>query len=204
MSQGKNKKLIVALVSLCSVMAVTILSMGIVWAATNQSVTSTLQVTFSASNVVADVSANKYYTSDTAIPFTGGTNGVVSFVARDASTTGALTTTATTLDLGTNQDFVIYEYIIVNNGANTITAALATAATPTNLTFYVSAPNTTRKTNVVTTFDASNYTAGSSIAATDIAGHTTAYAYLVMQLTDDTTDATFNGAYLWTLENKAS
>lgn len=197
-SNKKSKsKLLIALISLCSVLAIAVVSMGVVWAATTQNVSSSIRVTYTVTDVVADVSASRFFTSaNTETAFTGGTNGVVSFAASDASTTATLTIPETVLT--STDDLVIYEYKFVNNGANTISAALATG-TATNLTVYTIAPTTTRKTNVVSTFDSSEWTAGNSIAATNIAAGATAYAYVAMQITDTSANASFDGTFSWTL-----
>ncbi len=215
--QAKTKW-ITTLASLCAVLVVAIVSMGIVWAATSQSVQTSIRVTYSVSDVVCDVSANKYFHTDSPTAFTGGTNGVISFNAPDASDTRTLTTTATTLNSAATDQYVIYEYIITNKSSEAMNAALVTTVTDednTNLTFYVSAPSATRKTNVVSTFDpSSGWTAGNSIAATTIAAapaptaatpeYTTTYAYVAIKVTNTNITASFTGAFTWTLQNGAA
>ena len=195
-------KWIAALASFCAVLVVAIVSMGIIWAASTQTVQTSINITYTVSDVVCDVSANKYFANNTAIPFTGGTNGTVSFAASDTTTTATLTTTDTTLT-SANQ-YVIYEYVFTNNGANTMTAALATGST-TNLDVYVIAPTTTRLasgTTIYTTFDPSTtWTASNSIAATQIESGATAYAYVAMKITNDSANASFAGTFTWTLSN---
>jgi len=190
-------KLITVLASLCGVLVLGMVAMGIAWAAATQTIQSTINVTYTVSDAVVSVSANKYFGSDTPTAFTGGTSGTISFSATDASTTGTLSTTDTALT--STNDYVIYEYVFVNNGANSLTAALAIGST-TNLTTYVIAPTTTRKTTIYTGFDTSDYTAASSISATTIAPGATAYAYVAMKVTDNSANASFSGTFTWTIQ----
>ena len=190
-------KLIVALSSLCSVLAIGIVMMGIAWAATTQTIQSTINITYTVSDVIVSVSANKYFSSNTPTAFTGGTNGTLTFSATDASSTGVLSTTDTALS--SSNDYVIYEYVFTNGGSNALSASLAIGST-TNLTTYVIAPTTTRKTSIYTGFTPSDYTASSSISATNIAGGATAYAYVAMKVTDNSANASFSGTFTWTLQ----
>ena len=195
-------KWIAALTSLCVVLLIAVVSLGIVWAATTQSVSSSVKVTYTVTDVVADVSASRYLTSaNTKTDFTGGTNGVVTFNAPDVSTTETLSITDTTLTSTNN--LVVYEYVIKNKGANTITASLATG-TATNLTIYTIAPTTTQKTNVISSFDATEWTASNAIAATTIASGATTYAYVAMKIADTADDASFNGTFVWTLTGQTT
>ncbi len=178
--------------------------MGIVWAATSQTVQTSIRVTYTVSgNVICDVSATKYTTSaNTATAFTGGTNGVISFGAADATTTGTLSVTDTTLT--TTDQVVVFEYVITNkNQSAALDASLATGSS-TNMTFYYIAPSATQKTNVVSTFDASEWQVGNAIPTTAISKATSAagtpwYAYVAVKVTDLNLDASFEGTFTWTL-----
>lgn len=197
-------KWITTLATLCAVLVVAIVSMGIVWAAASQQVRTSVNITYTVSgNVICDVSANKYFGSDTPTAFSGGTAGVLSFNAPDASTVGTLTIADTTLT--TTNDYVIYEYVFTNNNADAaMNVALATGSA-TNLTFYVIAPTTTRLTNIYTGFDPSTtWSTGNSIAATDIAAGATAYAYVAAKVTDLNQAATFSGYFTWTINAGAA
>ena len=201
--QAKTKW-IAALATFCGVMIVAIISMGIIWAASSQQVQTSIRVTYTVSgNVICDVSATKYTTSaNTATAFTGGSNGVISFNAADASQTGTLSITDT--ELTTSDQVVIFEYVITNkNQSAALSASLATGSA-TNMTFYVKAPSATRLTNPVSTFDATAWTQGNSIAATEIpaataSANTTYYAYVAVKVTDLNLDASFEGTFTWSL-----
>ena len=199
--QAKSKW-IAALASFCAVMVVAIVSMGIIWAASSQTVQTSVNITYTVTgNVICDVSASRYTTSsNTKTDFTGGTAGVISFNAADASDVGVLSV-------------VIFEYVISNkNASEAMNAALATGSA-TNLTFYVKAPSATQLTNPVSTFNASGWTTGNSIAATTIpiateaAGvvtPTTYYAYVAVKVTDLNQAASFSGNFTWTLSAGAA
>ena len=205
--QAKSKW-IAALASFCAVMVVAIVSMGIIWAASSQQVQTSVNITYTVSgNVICDVSASKYMTSsNTKTDFvTSGADPqtTITFNAADASTVGVLTITDTTLT--TTDQVVVFEYVLSNKNASAaMNAALATGSA-TNLTFYTIAPQATRKTNVVSTFDASEWTVGNSIAATTIPAATNAstpttyYAYVAVKVTDLNQAASFSGNFTWTI-----
>jgi len=196
----KAKRLLIVLCVLFCVLAVIGATIAIVWASIIIGLNTNINVSYTVTDVIVDASANKYFENDTAIPFTGGTNGVASFGATATATPQTLSTTATALT--SINDYVVYEYIFVNNGANSILANLTTGSA-TNLTWYVSAPSTTRKTNIYTTFNASNYTQANSITNATIAGNSTAYAYVVMKITNITQNSSFSGTFSWTLTNNS-
>jgi len=191
-------KLIVALSSLCSVLVIGIVMMGIAWAATTQTIQSTINITYTVSDVIVSVSANKYFSSNTPTAFTSGTNGTLTFSATDASSTGVLSTTDTALS--SSNDYVIYKYVFTNGGSNALSASLAIGST-TNLSTYVIAPTTTRKTSIYTGFSSNDYTAGNSITNAPIGGNSTASAYIVMKITNITQHSSFSETFAWTLTN---
>ncbi len=196
----KSKRLSIALCILGSSLAVVIASIALIWATVTIGVNASINVTYTVTDVIVDVSANKYFVSNTAIPFTGGNNGVVSFDVTSASAPQVLTTNATSLT--SINDYVVYEYKFVNNGENGILANLTTG-NATNITWYVSPPSATRKTNIYTTFAPSNYTTGNSISNAPISGNSTTYAYIAMKITNITQHSSFSGTFAWTLANDA-
>ena len=179
----KSKRLAIVLCVVGSFITIVCASVAIILATVTIGVNASINVTYTVTDVIVDVSANKYFTSNTAIPFTGGVNGVVSFDVTSSATPQTLSTTSTSLT--SVNDYVVYEYKFVNNGENNILASLSTG-TATNITWYVSAPNTTRKTNIYTGFSSNDYTAGNSITNAPIGGNSTTYAYIVMKITNIT------------------
>ena len=194
----KSKRLAIVLCVVGSFITIVCASVAIILATVTIGVNASINVTYTVTDVIVDVSANKYFTSNTAIPFTGGVNGVVSFDVTSSATPQTLSTTSTSLT--SVNDYVVYEYKFVNNGENNILASLSTG-TATNITWYVSAPNTTRKTNIYTGFSSNDYTAGNSITNAQIGGNSTTYAYIVMKIANITQHSSFSGTFAWTLTN---
>lgn len=226
--EGK-KKLIIALTSICGVLFATIIAMGIVWAATSQTITSVIRVTYTAVDVSGSMSANVYFGSNTATAMNGGTNGTITFDANTTSTTGTLTPAAdTTLTNTAGQTFVIYEYIISNSSTlNAMNAVLTYAddstspnAADANIKVYAytsSSAVTNPHTNVATLYGAADETVGregmtvnqlssttGQFISTTIAAEGTTYCYVVVALSNANLNAEFSGTFSWVLTKSST
>ncbi len=219
-----KKKLIMALSSLCGVLLVAVVAMGIVWAATSQTITSNVKVTYTATQIKGSIAANVYFNSDTPTPMTGGTNGTISFDAETSSTGGALTPASEiVLDNVAGKTFVIFEYYITNGSTNVMDAVLSYSDDSTdpnkadeNIKVYAYSSATAVAqpwTNVATLQGASGAnelgnTTGQFIDSTvparagEIDG--SKYFYVVVALDDAASDAEFSGTFSWNLTKHTS
>lgn len=199
----QSKTIYVALLaSLSIILTAVFVTMFITLAASTQGVSSLIRVTYVAPLVNANVSANKYFKTDNPIPFTGGTNGVVNF-AENTSANQTLTTQTTTLTF--YDQYVVYEYVFENLDSDAMYISLETSnISSNNLRMFYTAPTTTRKTNIYTSYPTDlDYTEGTSIAATSVASLTTAYVYVVIKIKKLTEDVTYNlsSNFVWTIQN---
>ena len=222
-----KKKLIVALTSLCSVLLIAVVTMGIVWAATTQTINSNVKVTYTATAVSGSVSANYYFGSDTGTAMTSdGTNSgatTITFTDSQANVNGALQPQGNiVLQNADGQTFVIFEYIISNTSTTKGMSAVLTytdnSTSPnvadTNIYAYTHSAGTTAVstpwTNVATLRGASNANIiggaatpteapnGQFISGT-VAANTTAYFYVVVEIKNLANDAEFSGQFSWNL-----
>lgn len=214
-----KKKLIVALTSLCSVLLVAIVAMGIVWAATQQTINSNVKVTYTATAVSGSVSANYYFGSDTATAMTsdGTAQGAttVTFTDVQANANGALQPQGNiVLQNDDGQTFVIFEYIISNTSTTKGMSAVLTytdnSTSPniadTNVYVYAEGTGTQVSspfTNVATLRGTSNAnrlagTTGNLISGT-VAANSIAYYYILVEIQNLANDAEFSGQFSWNL-----
>lgn len=224
--EGK-KKLIIALSSVCGVLFAAVIAMGIVWAATSQTVTSTIRVNYVASDVIGSISGKTFFNSDTGTAMSGGSpTGTYSFDATTGgSASGSLTPAATTLLNENGKTFVIYEYAITNSAAaSSMDASLAYADSTTspdvadaNIKVYAYVNTTASQegdqvsspfTNVSTikgTADANLVANPASLfSSVEIPHGETYYFYVVVALDNPANDAEFSGTFTWTLTKHVS
>lgn len=208
-----KKKLIVVLSSFCGVLLALVIAMGIVWAATSQTITSAVKVTYTAVDVAGSISANVYFGSDTPVPMSGGTNGTVTFDPSQ-SVSGTLTPQSDTVLVNeSGQQYVIYEYIITNASGSIMSAVLTYTDSTTSPNIadanikvyeYESVSSVTNpKTNVATLYgvnDANKLlnTTGQFVNA-QIASQTTKHFYIVVGISNLAFDAEFSGEFGWVL-----
>lgn len=214
-----KKKLIVALTSLCSVLLIAVVTMGIVWAATSQTINSNVRVTYTATAVSGSVSANYYFGSDTGTAMTSdGTaqgTATVTFTDSQANANGALQPRGNiVLQNADGQTFVIFEYIISNTSTTKGMSAVLTytdnSTSPnvadTNIYVYAEDAGTqvnTPWTSVASLRGSSNAnrladTTGNLISGT-VAASSTAYYYIVVEIQNLANDAEFSGQFSWNL-----
>ena len=217
-NKKRKKKMFIALVSLCSVLALTIVAMGIVWAATSQTISSNVKVIYTATDVSGSIAANVYFNSDTGVAMTtdGTSSGAttVTFNGETQTSTGSLSPQGTTtLANADGQRFVIYEYTITNTSTNQMSAALSytddttspnTADTNIKAYFYATTTQvSTPKTSVATLYGAEEAnklaSATGSFGTTTIAANGTSYCYVVIAIDNVANDAEFSGTFSWLL-----
>jgi len=214
----KKKKIIVALSSLCAVLVAAIVTMGIVWAATSQTITSQIKVTYTAQEISGSLSAKVYFNSDTGVAMTadGTAQGAttVTFDGSTATTSGTLTPQGDTVLLNENgKRFVIYEYVITNASTSTAMSAVLTYADDSsgsnaedaNIKVYAYA-NTTAVSNPHTSAETIRGASGanlvanhSSLISDTVSASGTKYFYILVEINDLASDAEFSGTFSWAL-----
>lgn len=210
-----KKKLIVALTSVCAVLFAGIVAMGIVWAATSQTITSNIKVTYTATEISGSMSANVYFNSDTAVPMKNGEATAVTFDGATQTTSGTLTPQSDVVLLNENgKTFAIFEYIIRNASTTSAMSAVLSYTDDTtspnaadgNVVVYAyssASAVATPHTNVATLYGTSNGNALNVISgqfiSEQIAANSTKYFYIVVAINDTASDAEFSGTFSWLL-----
>ena len=212
-----KKKWIVALTSMCGVLFAAVIAMGIVWAATSQSITSVVKVTYTATEISGSISANVYFNGDTPVAMENASHETtVAFNGATSTTSGTLTPVSeTVLQNVEGQRYVIYEYIITNaSTTSTMSATLSYVddstspnGTDTNVKVYGLNNGETRlttpHTSVADIYGASEAnlisTVGTLFNNTTIAAGATNYYYIAVAINDRASDAEFSGSFNWLL-----
>ena len=212
-----KKKWILTLTSLCGVMFAAIVAMGIVWAATSQTITSNVKVTYTATEIAGSMSANVYFGNDTAVPMKkqGTDETSVTFDGQTATTSGTLTPQNDVVLINeAGKTFAIFEYVITNASTTSAMSAVLTYVDDTtstnvadsNVKVYayssssaVSQPHT----NVATIYGTSEAnllgsTTGQFISD-QVSANSTKYYYIVVAVNNLANDAEFSGAFNWVL-----
>lgn len=209
-----RKRLIIVLSSFCAVLLALVVGLTVVLASTQQTVTSSIRVTYTAVDAAGSISANVYFGSDVAQPMSGGVNGVVSFDGSQ-SVSGTLTPQSDiTLENTASERFVIFEYIITNDANSTMSAVLTYTDSTTNPNLadanikiyeYESVSAVTNPhTNVATLYGLNDAnllpnTTGQLVSAQVAAGGTK-HIYIVVGISDLSNDAEFSGDFGWVLQ----
>ena len=188
-------KLSIGLFIAIFVLIVFVSVVSIAWASANQQLDSLIKVTYRVGDVSVNVSANKYFQTDSPEAFTGGDNGVARF---DGSlSTQTLQTTQT--ELRNYAPYVVFEYVFENTSTNEIHVSL-NASDLNNLTMFVTSPLTTQKQNVFTNFNELDYTQASTISGEVIQSGGTAYIYIAIKITRLANNAYCPHEFVWTIQ----
>ena len=188
-------KLSIGLFIAIFVLIVSVSVVSIAWASANQQLDSLIKVTYRVGDVSVNVSANKYFQTDSPEAFTGGDNGVARF---DGSlSTQTLQTTQT--ELRNYAPYVVFEYVFENTSTNEIHVSL-NASDLNNLTMFVTSPLTTQKQNVFTNFNELDYTQASTISGEVIQSGGTAYIYIAIKITRLANNAYCPHEFVWTIQ----
>ena len=188
-SSSKSKKAIIALSVVCALVVAALITVVSVWAASSQTITSALRVTYSATNVAASIEGEYQREGDA----TYTSLGTQTFVATDNSTTKAISTTDD-ISLTDTKKYVIFRFKFTNNSSTT----------PFNITL-TGTPTTQ---GAVTVKYASAAVDNLSVAGINsntlpdeitVAGSSTIYVYILIQVTDITNSASYEANLNWTL-----
>ncbi len=133
----KNKKLMISLFSLCLVAIVGLLTTVIVLAAGTQNVNTTINVTYSATNIAGSVSAKYKVANGTAVDMTtdGTSNGAktITFAAEDANANATLSP-AGSIALDATNKYVEFTYTFTSSGDSYKATVAATGFDKKNYT----------------------------------------------------------------------
>ena len=212
---SSKRKLIVASVIVGVVLLGAIISIVAVLAATTQNVNSSVNVTYTVSDVSATVTARYARAGAVSTSDSDKTNkyfvdaGEVTFYAQDATRTGNLNF-GDELKLASTNAYVTYEFGFDNNSTLGFTAQLTGAPAATNMTlaYYVSdskvEPNSVDAASfeVFYTKDTNNISA----VKTAVAGGNTSVSYVYIRATivDLNTAAGLSGNFAWSLTSAAA
>lgn len=202
-----RKKLIISIATLSvAIVAALGITFGVL-AAQNQAVVNQFTVSYTASNVVATVSASYLKAGDqeaNRVNFTdGNSNTTISFSAANDKTTGSLSVSDFTLSA--DADYVIFRYAFQNDasvGGRAMSVTLTDTSVKTNVTCYYYAVADNANVSYETIVAANNDDASDLSALTvsaKTAGEQTndpdvthiGYFYVVVKITDNTLNASY-------------
>lgn len=184
----KSKKLTITLAALCIALIVALITVISVWAASTQTVASTLKVTYSASNVSATVTGAYRLQGDE--NFTS--IGQVSFAATDKSTSKSIST-ADSIELTDTVKYVVFKYTFQNDSE--------TAAFKVSLTKNISKTDNITVVYAVSSekLEYDTTLTGEELEDFTVAGDSTMYAYIKVRLDNITNNADFEASVSWSM-----
>ena len=185
-----QKKTIIALSAVIAVILIALITVVSVWAASSQTVSSTLTVTYSATNVSATVKGDYMRQGDEDYTSIGS----VEFKATEASQTKSISSSSADVSLTDQKLYVIFRYTFTNDSDS-----LAYKVTLTN--------NVTTKSDNISVKYASSANddltnegiTGATLSEFTVAGGETVYAYILVNLDDITNNASYSANVGWNL-----
>lgn len=199
---NSKTKIILSICALCLVSVVAVVAIVAVYTASKQSLTSNITVEYKATQVVGTAKANYYLGTATAQKMMSGAKDSVDFTAGQTSETGSLSPSGTITITDDQHPYVIFEYIFQNTGEQAFNATLTFSGSPSNIdvyTFYQAEQYTTTSTWTTekgTKYEGDNNTYFSNVS---VATSTTQYFYVVFNIPNVGSDASFSGAFSWSL-----
>lgn len=209
-------KIVLSIGAMCLVAVMSIAAVVAVFAARQQTIQSSINVSYTAKEVEAMVKANWYEGSGSAQPMkVGGSSSgddSINFTAGGPSQTGALSPTKETIELSESNNYVVFEYIFENTGKEFI-AKLSYAddgnSADENVNIYAGCSDngTQKTTSNLATGDSDvkkleNKQSGDFLTFTvpnGKEGKQTWYAYVVIAINAIGDDAGFSGTFTWDL-----
>lgn len=192
-----RKKLVMSISMLCLVFVLALVAVGAVLASTQQTLQSSISVTYVAQNVSAKVKAN-YIIGNTSTPMIGDSGNELVFTPTSVEG-GSLAPEGDILL--ENNTKVIFEYIFTNT-STTFNIALNLFSSPTdnnmNVTYIYSDNQITNYSSLI---GDANHTpfAEQRINANDNA-NSTKYVYIVVEVNNLADNASFEGEYIWKMD----
>ena len=200
-----KKKLFMSVCALCLMAVSSLASIAAVLAWTGQSVASNISVLYTASQVAGTVSAS--YTvgaSTTTMKAADGTTTTLTFDGTETSDLQKTLAPTSAITLNTTNSYVVFEYVFTNASSSYAYPIQLTYAdtTPTdaNMNVYVIATG-----SKVTDYAAATW--GDKVTGTTLVANTTKvpasstgfYVYVKVAVGNTLNDASYSGAYSWTL-----
>ena len=225
-----RQKTTIAVTALCLLAVIAVVAIIAVFAASQQTFTSNINVSYTVEDVMAKVSA-KYYGGKNDATLAGkdmtttgaaGGESEITFNAGEGAKDAATLSPQGEIVLDATNKFVVFEYKFENIGPRDFNASMAfTGTLMKNVKVYVesSVVTTPVTTPIETTHfnDGTKFTQEASVTGeaetsktfnieatkvdgTDTGTNKTVYIYVKVAVEDIGTDAAFNGSFTWTLK----
>ena len=206
-------KIITSIVAVSLVAVISIVGLVVVLAAFTANVGNSYSINYIAKGVCCDVTASyrKATVNETSAgsytTIMSGSNNKITFNGKDAS--GSNGTYAANFNALSNQpitknQYFVLRYIIENNKANSIDMVISlditTSSTPVN--FTVSYAYSTSSTDISTNLNTNRSNFRSSFSSKELPAGSTAYIYVLCEITNLDIDASFVGTANWELVDK--
>ena len=191
-----KKKLIVALSSFAFVLVAAVVTVVAVLAATTQTITSNVSVTYVSEQVAARVSAQYQKGTQAAKDMTDGNGGTeIVFTGAESQTTPGTLTPGETIVLDFDNQTASFIYTFVNTGDAEFIATVEYVDDADD-----SALNGTRDTNVEVTYGSTfDQDAGEGVHQVTVAGGATETVTITVSIENVAKNAEFSGSFEWTL-----
>ena len=196
-----NKKLMIALFSICLVVIAGLLTTVIVLATQSGTITSSINISYTATDIQGTASAT--YTVKNGSPVNlvakDGSATTITFNAADETLTNSLSIpSGSPVNLTSANDSVTFTYTFTNTGAAAYNATVNyTGTDATNFTVQYSTDNSDYQTLVQSEGQTVAVAAGSSEVPTTVT------FYIRITLADVAQNANFVGSFAWTLQGQA-
>lgn len=181
-----KKKIIISVTTFVIALVAIIVAVVSVLAATNVSITSSIKVTYTVSDVVADVAVSAAKVKTNATSITWGTASTKDFGINYTGTGETITLTDMTL---LKDECIVLKFVFNNNGAKAFTATL-TKPSGTNVNIYYATSESALLASTTATPTAVNVASGADKSGTYFA---------VIKIADATQNAAFDGSFIWNL-----
>ncbi len=196
-----KSKIIFSVGILCIVVSIAVVAIVAVWAASSQTVTSAISVKYYSNQVVGTAKANVIVGGkSTAMTTTGQSSGsdTIKFTgdeASDSNQTLKPVMTGSYIELTTENNYVVFEYIFTNSADHAYTASLTYSGDDSNFTkkyaIRTSALTTGYATSITTNF--------TNTLSTSVTKTNTTYVYIMLTISSNLSDASFVGNFVWGL-----
>ncbi len=197
-----NKKLMIALFSICLVVIAGLLTTVIVLATQSGTITSSINISYTATDIQGTASAT--YTVENGSPVNlvakDGSSTTITFNAADETITESLSIpSGSPVNLTSANDSVTFTYTFTNTGAAAYNATVN--YTGTDATNFKVEYSTTGSSDWQTLVQSEGQTV--AVAAGSTGTPTTATFYIRITLNDVAQNANFVGSFAWTLAGQA-
>lgn len=214
-----KNKILLSVGVVCLVAVVAVVAIVAVFAASQQTFTSSITVKYTSTQVIGEASANWYLSDGEAKKMTKSgeafdeNNDKITFVAGGEANTDTLVPQTTDAKDGitiTNEKlpYVIFEYILKNDGTKPFKAGLKSSGTPSNYEVYAYTTNTTAEGAKTKSWDKGTHsedkktiggTEDTLFDSVEVPNGETHYFYVVLYIPNVGLDASVTFDFTWTL-----